>query len=103
MNQFNSVLVLYDLEYSVDDERLTIKQGEKLVLISKSSDDWWLVRRPVPYDHTQMTEHRLEPFFVPSAYIQSIDDQNSNNDLKGLIIFYFVCLFKPTCSSSSSS
>lgn len=59
-----NVEVLYDFEYSTKDgQKVSIKEGEKLLLIKKTNNDWWQVIRS--------TGRR--PFYVPSTYVRVLE------------------------------
>lgn len=57
------LVVLYDFRYLWKDNReISVKKGEKLLLIEKTNKDWWQVVRP--------TERKS--FFVPAQYVEPI-------------------------------
>nr|XP_024220027.1 rho GTPase-activating protein 12-like isoform X2 [Halyomorpha halys] len=59
-----NVEVLYDFEYATKDgQTITIKEGEKLLLLKKTNSDWWQVIRS--------TGRR--PFYVPSTYVRIVE------------------------------
>lgn len=59
-----NVEVLYDFEYATKDgQTVNIKEGEKLLLLKKTNNDWWQVIRS--------TGRR--PFYVPSTYVRVLD------------------------------
>lgn len=67
------VKVLYDFEYTTKDgKQVFIKQGEKLLLIRKTNDDWW-----------QVIRKSGRPFYVPASYVE---ETNSND---GVIVNKF--------------
>lgn len=57
------VEVIYNCEYDYDNRKFKLFQGEKLFLIIKSNDDWWLCLR---------LDENLT-FFVPSSYVKEMD------------------------------
>ncbi|KAM6449273.1 rho GTPase-activating protein 12 isoform 2-T2 [Liasis olivaceus] len=54
--------VEYDYEYEAKDKRIVIKQGEKYILVKKTNDDWWQVRK----------DENSKPFYVPAQYVKEI-------------------------------
>lgn len=63
------VLVEYEFEYKTSSGRLvSIKPNEKYVLVSKSNEHWWHVRRD---QHTR-------PFYVPAQYVKELSAQSAS-------------------------
>ncbi|KAM6896965.1 rho GTPase-activating protein 27 [Xenentodon cancila] len=57
------VLVVYEYEYTAKDGRLvSIKPDESYILVSKTNEHWWHVRKDL---HTR-------PFYVPAQYVKEI-------------------------------
>ncbi|XP_068161652.1 rho GTPase-activating protein 27 isoform X2 [Antennarius striatus] len=57
------VLVQYGFEYTAKDGRLvTIKPNESYILVSKTNEHWWHVRKN---QHTR-------PFYVPAQYVKEV-------------------------------
>ncbi|XP_065349659.1 rho GTPase-activating protein 27-like isoform X6 [Cloeon dipterum] len=55
------VRVLYNFDYTTKDGRLvSIRQGEKLLLLKHTNQDWWQVLR----------NPESKPFYVPAAYVR---------------------------------
>uniref|UniRef100_A0A493SS49 Rho GTPase-activating protein 12 n=2 Tax=Anas TaxID=8835 RepID=A0A493SS49_ANAPP len=54
--------VEYDYEYEAKDKKIVIKQGEKYILVKKTNDDWWQVKR----------DENSKPFYVPAQYVKEI-------------------------------
>ncbi|XP_069715485.1 rho GTPase-activating protein 12 isoform X7 [Phaenicophaeus curvirostris] len=54
--------VEYDYEYEAKDKKIVIKQGEKYILVKKTNDDWWQVKR----------DEHSKPFYVPAQYVKEI-------------------------------
>uniref|UniRef100_A0A8C6Y9E8 Rho GTPase-activating protein 12 n=1 Tax=Naja naja TaxID=35670 RepID=A0A8C6Y9E8_NAJNA len=54
--------VEYDYEYEAKDKRIVIKQGEKYILVKKTNDDWWQVKK----------DENSKPFYVPAQYVKEI-------------------------------
>ncbi|KAK2900605.1 hypothetical protein Q8A67_008720 [Cirrhinus molitorella] len=54
--------VEYDYEYKSKDRMITIKQGESYLLVKKTNEDWWQVRK----DDTS------KPFYVPAQYVREV-------------------------------
>lgn len=56
------VRVLYDFEYKTRENKfVSIKEGEKLLLLKKTNDDWW-----------QVIRSSGRPFYVPATYVKEI-------------------------------
>ncbi|KAF6210383.1 hypothetical protein GE061_013487 [Apolygus lucorum] len=61
-----NVEVLYDFEYATKDGQVvSIKEGEKLLLLKKTNEDWWQVIRCTG-----------RPFYVPSSYVKVLEDRD---------------------------
>uniref|UniRef100_A0A673K9M4 Rho GTPase-activating protein 12-like n=1 Tax=Sinocyclocheilus rhinocerous TaxID=307959 RepID=A0A673K9M4_9TELE len=54
--------VEYDYEYKSKDRLITIKQGESYVLVKKTNEDWWQVRK----------DEATKPFYVPAQYVREV-------------------------------
>ncbi|XP_060761966.1 rho GTPase-activating protein 12a isoform X3 [Neoarius graeffei] len=54
--------VEYDYEYKSKDRMITIKQGECYLLVQKTNEDWWQVRK----------EEGSKPFYVPAQYVREV-------------------------------
>lgn len=68
-----NVEVLYDFEYATKDGQvIAIKEGEKLLLLKRTNEDWWQVIRCTG-----------RPFYVPSSYVKILDDRDVVLCLRG--------------------
>ncbi|XP_072522944.1 rho GTPase-activating protein 12b isoform X1 [Salminus brasiliensis] len=56
------VEVEYDYEYKAKDRLISIHQGECYVLVRKTNEDWWQVRR----------EEGTKAFYVPAQYVREV-------------------------------
>ncbi|XP_039609776.1 rho GTPase-activating protein 12b isoform X7 [Polypterus senegalus] len=54
--------VEYDYEYKAKDKMVTIKQGERYILIRKTNEDWWQVKK----------DESTKPFYVPAQYVKEL-------------------------------
>ncbi|XP_067308689.1 rho GTPase-activating protein 12a isoform X3 [Pseudorasbora parva] len=54
--------VEYDYEYKSKDRLIIIKQGESYLLVKKTNDDWWQVRK----------DEASKPFYVPAQYVREV-------------------------------
>ncbi|XP_008110552.1 rho GTPase-activating protein 12 isoform X7 [Anolis carolinensis] len=54
--------VEYDYDYEAKDKRIVIKQGERYILVKKTNDDWWQVKK----------EENSKPFYVPAQYVKEV-------------------------------
>ncbi|XP_075778774.1 rho GTPase-activating protein 12 isoform X9 [Pelodiscus sinensis] len=54
--------VEYDYEYEAKDKKIVIKQGERYVLVKKTNDDWWQVKK----------DENSKPFYVPAQYVKEV-------------------------------
>ncbi|XP_053507711.1 rho GTPase-activating protein 12 isoform X4 [Ictalurus furcatus] len=54
--------VEYDYEYKSKDRMISIKQGECYLLVKKTNEDWWQVRK----------EEGSKPFYVPAQYVREV-------------------------------
>ena len=52
----------YDYEYKAKERLITIHQGEHFLLVKKSNEDWWQVRR----------DEGAKPFYVPAQYVREV-------------------------------
>ncbi|KAL1006755.1 hypothetical protein UPYG_G00076430 [Umbra pygmaea] len=56
------VEVEYDYEYKAKDKMISIKQGECYMLVKKTNEDWWQVRK----------EEGMKAFYVPAQYVREV-------------------------------
>uniref|UniRef100_A0A8B9LDL4 Rho GTPase activating protein 12b n=1 Tax=Astyanax mexicanus TaxID=7994 RepID=A0A8B9LDL4_ASTMX len=56
------VEVEYDYEYKAKDRLISIHQGECYILVRKTNEDWWQVRR----------EEGTKAFYVPAQYVREV-------------------------------
>ncbi|MEQ2182700.1 hypothetical protein GOODEAATRI_024972 [Goodea atripinnis] len=56
------VEVEYDYEYKAKDKMVTIRQGECYILVKKTNEDWWQVRK----------EEGAKAFYVPAQYVREV-------------------------------
>ncbi|MED6259058.1 hypothetical protein ATANTOWER_016342 [Ataeniobius toweri] len=56
------VEVEYDYEYKAKDKMVTIRQGECYILVKKTNEDWWQVRK----------EEGAKAFYVPAQYVKEV-------------------------------
>ncbi|KAJ3595529.1 hypothetical protein NHX12_004832, partial [Muraenolepis orangiensis] len=54
--------VEYDYEYKVKDLLVHIQEGECFLLVKKTNDDWWQVRR----------DESSKAFYVPAQYVREV-------------------------------
>uniref|UniRef100_A0A8C5MAI2 Rho GTPase activating protein 12 n=1 Tax=Leptobrachium leishanense TaxID=445787 RepID=A0A8C5MAI2_9ANUR len=54
--------VEYDYEYEYKSKPVVIKQGERYLLIKKSNEDWWQVRK----------DENTKPLYVPAQYVKEV-------------------------------
>uniref|UniRef100_A0A8C5HM36 Rho GTPase activating protein 12 n=1 Tax=Gouania willdenowi TaxID=441366 RepID=A0A8C5HM36_GOUWI len=54
--------VEYDYEYKAKDKMVTIRQGECYLLVKKTNEDWWQVRK----------EECTKAFYVPAQYVREV-------------------------------
>ncbi|XP_036043511.1 rho GTPase-activating protein 12 isoform X4 [Onychomys torridus] len=54
--------VEYDYEYEAKDRKIVIRQGERYLLVKKTNDDWWQVRR----------DESSKAFYVPAQYVKEV-------------------------------
>ncbi|XP_034028242.1 rho GTPase-activating protein 12b isoform X2 [Thalassophryne amazonica] len=54
--------VEYDYEYKAKDKMVTIRQGEYYMLVKKTNEDWWQVRK----------EEGTKAFYVPAQYVREV-------------------------------
>ncbi|XP_054479042.1 rho GTPase-activating protein 12b isoform X5 [Anoplopoma fimbria] len=54
--------VEYDYEYKAKDKMVAIRQGECYVLVKKTNEDWWQVRK----------EEGTKAFYVPAQYVREV-------------------------------
>ncbi|XP_061522368.1 rho GTPase-activating protein 12b isoform X3 [Phycodurus eques] len=56
------VEVEYDYEYKAKDKMVTIRQGECYMLLKKTNEDWWQVRK----------DEGTKAFYVPAQYVREV-------------------------------
>uniref|UniRef100_A0A674N1T0 Rho GTPase activating protein 12 n=1 Tax=Takifugu rubripes TaxID=31033 RepID=A0A674N1T0_TAKRU len=56
------IAVEYDYEYKSKDKVVTIRQGECYMLVKKTNEDWWQVRK----------EEGTKAFYVPAQYVREV-------------------------------
>ncbi|XP_049605944.1 rho GTPase-activating protein 12b isoform X2 [Syngnathus scovelli] len=56
------VEVEYDYEYKAKDKMVTIRQGERYILVKKTNEDWWQVRK----------DEGTKAFYVPAQYVREV-------------------------------
>ncbi|XP_077411049.1 rho GTPase-activating protein 12-like isoform X4 [Vanacampus margaritifer] len=56
------VEVEYDYEYEAKDKTVTIRQGERYILVKKTNEDWWQVRK----------DEGAKAFYVPATYVREV-------------------------------
>ncbi|KAE8595859.1 hypothetical protein XENTR_v10015893 [Xenopus tropicalis] len=54
--------VEYDYEYEYKNKKIVIKQGEKYILVKKSNEDWWQVKK----------DENAKPLYVPAQYVKEV-------------------------------
>ncbi|XP_029979400.1 rho GTPase-activating protein 12-like isoform X3 [Sphaeramia orbicularis] len=54
--------VEYDYEYKAKDRTVTIRQGECYLLVKKTNEDWWQVRK----------DEGAKAFYVPAQYVREV-------------------------------
>uniref|UniRef100_A0A8C4H5Y5 Rho GTPase activating protein 12 n=1 Tax=Dicentrarchus labrax TaxID=13489 RepID=A0A8C4H5Y5_DICLA len=54
--------VEYDYEYKAKDKMVTIRQGEWYMLVKKTNEDWWQVKK----------EEGTKAFYVPAQYVREV-------------------------------
>ncbi|XP_053198263.1 rho GTPase-activating protein 12b isoform X6 [Scomber japonicus] len=54
--------VEYDYEYKAKDKMVSIRQGECYMLVKKTNEDWWQVRK----------EEGTKAFYVPAQYVREV-------------------------------
>lgn len=54
--------VEYDYEYKSKDRLITIQEGEHYMLVKKTNEDWWQVRK----------DETTKPFYVPAQYVREV-------------------------------
>lgn len=56
----------YEYEYrATDGKMVSIREGERFVLLCKSTEDWWQVRR-------LGDPPKAKPFYVPATYVTEV-------------------------------
>nr|XP_020472224.1 rho GTPase-activating protein 27-like isoform X1 [Monopterus albus] len=65
------VAVQYEFEYTAKDGRLvSIKPNESYILVSKTNEHWWHVRK----------DQHSRPFFVPAQYVKELPSVTGDSD-----------------------
>ncbi|KAG9355190.1 hypothetical protein JZ751_000028, partial [Albula glossodonta] len=54
--------VEYDYDYKAKDKLISIRQGECYVLVKKTNEDWWQVRK----------DENTKAFYVPAQYVREV-------------------------------
>ncbi|XP_078089511.1 rho GTPase-activating protein 12b isoform X4 [Mustelus asterias] len=54
--------VEYDYEYEAKDRKIAIRQGERYILLKKTNNDWWQVKK----------EDASKPFYLPAQYVKEL-------------------------------
>ncbi|XP_069770562.1 rho GTPase-activating protein 12b isoform X2 [Narcine bancroftii] len=54
--------VEYDYEYEAKDRKISIKPGERYILLKKTNDDWWQVKK----------DDSPKPFYLPAQYVKEL-------------------------------
>lgn len=54
--------VEYDYEYEYKNKKIIIRQGERYILIKKSNEDWWQVKK----------DENDKPLYVPAQYVKEV-------------------------------
>lgn len=54
--------VEYDYEYKAKDKMVTIRQGECYMLVKKTNEDWWQVKK----------DEGTKAFYVPAQYVKEV-------------------------------
>ncbi|XP_041367474.1 rho GTPase-activating protein 12-like isoform X2 [Gigantopelta aegis] len=62
------VVVLFDYTYENDTGSVRIKTGDEYVLLDKTNDEWWHVKR----------QGDDESFYVPAQYVRLYDEEDSD-------------------------
>ena len=62
------VVVLFDYSYENDSGSVQIKTGDEYVLLDKTNDEWWHVKRQGDDD----------TFYVPAQYVRLYDEDDSD-------------------------
>ncbi|KAK2876867.1 hypothetical protein Q8A67_020963 [Cirrhinus molitorella] len=72
MSLSQQVLVNYEYKYTARDGReVSIKPNEQYILVAKTNDTWWHVRR----DETE------KPFFIPATYVTELPPETNQTPL----------------------
>ncbi|XP_059827948.1 rho GTPase-activating protein 12b isoform X6 [Hypanus sabinus] len=54
--------VEYDYEYEAKDRTISIKEGERYILLKKTNNDWWQVKK----------DDSSKPFYLPAQYVKEL-------------------------------
>ncbi|XP_072910889.1 rho GTPase-activating protein 12b isoform X2 [Hemitrygon akajei] len=54
--------VEYDYEYEAKDRKISIKEGERYILLKKTNNDWWQVKK----------DDSSKPFYLPAQYVKEL-------------------------------
>ncbi|MEQ2212243.1 hypothetical protein XENOCAPTIV_028039, partial [Xenoophorus captivus] len=63
--------VVYDYEYKSKDRFITIREGECYMLVKKTNEDWWQVRK----------DEAAKPFYVPAQYVREDSQKGRSSTL----------------------
>ncbi|XP_072343122.1 rho GTPase-activating protein 27-like isoform X2 [Scyliorhinus torazame] len=63
------VQVEFDYEYTRDGKLISIKQNEQYVLVSRTNNNWWYVKRL----------DQSKPFYVPAQYVRQLSSEGSTS------------------------
>lgn len=66
----STVTVLYSYSYPTSHGEVRMAEGERLILLERSTDEWWQVRRP---------GDRSQPFYAPANYLHEDGKSRKQN------------------------